>query len=125
MKNRKWILVGLLASIALVNAQATIAGDFLSGTYLDPALQRQDIFARPIWNTLPEYRKVYNRPRYIGGYLAYKIEPSSQEAMSWKSNQLNGNYANHRGPSVPHYNYPKPWEALNTKARPNTQAQGQ
>jgi hypothetical protein len=96
------------------------AGDFLSGTYLDPAMQRPDLFSHHLWNAIPEYRKVYNRPRYVPGYLAYKIEPSSQEAMAWKSNYCNGNYANHAGPYVPIYNYPKPWEALNTKARLDT-----
>ena len=95
------------------------AGDWLSGTYLDPALQRQDLFSHNLWNAYPEYRQVYNRPRYVSGYLAYKIEPSSQEAMAWQTNYCNGNYANHRGPSVPHYYYPKPWESLKTAARPD------
>ena len=119
MKTCKWISACLTIGIALFNPEATSAGDLFSGTYLDPAMQRKDLFARPIWNSLPEYRQVYNRPRFASGYLAYKIEPSSQEAMAWKTNQLNGNYANHRGPSVPHYIYPKPWEALNIKARPD------
>ncbi len=103
-----------------VNGQS-FAGDWLSGTYLDPAVQRQDIFSHPIWNSMPEYRNVYNRPRFVPGYLAYKIEPSSQEAMAWQSNYCNGNYANHSGPYVPHYYYRKPWEALKTAARPDFQ----
>lgn len=119
MKNLKWLAAYLAAGMTLLTFQTAQAGDFFSGTYLDPALQRNDIFARPIWNSLPEYRQVYNRPRYLSGYLASKIEPSSQEAMAWKSNQLNGNYARHAGPCVPQYNYPKPWEALNTRARPD------
>ncbi len=102
-------------------ANQSIAGDWLSGTYLDPALQRQDLFSHSLWNSIPEYRSVYNRPRYVSGYLAYKIEPSSQEAMAWQTNYCNGNYANHRGPSVPHYYYPKPWESLKTSARPDFQ----
>lgn len=99
----------------------SFAGDWLSGTYLDPALPREDIFSHHIWNSIPEYRKVYNRPRYVPGYLAYKIEPSSQEAMAWQTNYCNGNYANHSGPYVPHYYYPKPWEALKTASRPDFQ----
>ena len=95
------------------------AGDWLSGTYLDPALQRKDILSHNLWNSHPEYRLVYNRPRYVSGYLAYKIEPSSQEAMAWQTNYCNGNYANHSGPSVPLYYYPKPWESLKTVARPD------
>ena len=108
-----------LTMLLLGLSSASIAGDLLSGTYLDPAIQRQDFLSHHLWNSHPEYRKVYNRPRYVAGYLAYKIEPSSQEAMAWQSNYCNGNYANHSGPSVPHYYYPKPWEALKTVARPD------
>ena len=96
-----------------------LAGDWLSGTYLDPAMQRQDLFSHNLWNSHPEYRKIYNRPRYVSGYLAYKIEPSSQEAMAWQTNYCNGNYANQSGPLVQHYYYPKPWESLKTVARPD------
>ena len=99
----------------------SLGGDWLSGTYLDPALQRQDLFLHNVWNSIPEYRIVYNRPRYLTGYLAYKIEPSSQEAMAWQTNYCNGNYANHCGPYVPHYYYPKPWESLKTSSRPDIQ----
>lgn len=95
------------------------AGNWLSGTYLDPALQRPDLFPRVTHNQIPEHRAVYNRPRFVPGYIAYKIEPSSQEAMAWQTNYCNGNYANHAGPYVPHYYYLKPWEALNTRARPD------
>ena len=106
--------------LCVLNSQS-FAGDWLSGTYLDPALQRQDILSHHIWNSMPEYRNVYNRPRYVSGYLAYKIEPSSQEAMAWQTNYCNGNYANHSGPYVPHYYYPKPWESLKTSSRPDIQ----
>ena len=111
-----------LASIAMFLfgfSSLGLAGDWLSGTYLDPALQRTDFFSHSLWNSHPEYRKVYNRPRYVSGYLAYKIEPSSQEAMAWQTNYCNGNYANHSGANVPHYYYPKPWESLKTVARPD------
>lgn len=120
MLSRKWLAFAVVATCASSFAPQSSAGDWLSGTYLDPAMQRQDIFSHHIWNSTPEYRQVYNRPRYMSGYLAYKIEPSSQEAMAWKTNYCNGNYANHRGPYVPQYNYPKPWEVLNTGARPNS-----
>ena len=108
-----------VGATAIAFHSTSLGGDFLSGTYLDPALQRPDFFSHHIWNSIPEYRQVYNRPRYVGGLLAYKIEPSSQEAMAWKTNYCNGSYANHSGPHVPIYNYPKPWESLNTKARPD------
>jgi len=119
MAIRRFLVVLSVSAMAFAYSSTSFCGDFLSGTYLDPALQRQDIFSHHIWNSIPEYRQVYNRPRYVPGYIAYKIEPSSQEAMAWKTNYCNGNYANHRGPSVPLYYYPKPWEALNTRARPD------
>jgi hypothetical protein len=113
-----------IATIATVLVSLNISlcqgGDWLSGTYLDPALQRPDFFSHHIWKSIPEHRQVYNRPRYIPGYIAYKIEPSSQEAMAWRTNYCNGNYANHSPGQVPYYYYPKPWEALNTRARPDT-----
>jgi hypothetical protein len=95
------------------------AGDLFSGTYLDPALQRQDLFSHHLWNSIPEHRAIYNRPAYLPGYLANKIEPSSQEAMAWKTNYCNGSYKNHACGNVPLYYYPKPWEALNTRSRPD------
>jgi hypothetical protein len=119
------VFTGLVLGTTLMAGgfSSAFAGDFLSGTYLDPAMQRQDIFAHRVWNAWPEYRAVYNRPRYVGGHIAHIVEPTSQEAMAWKSNKDNGNYANHRGRCVPLYYYPKPWEVLNTRARPDFAAQ--
>lgn len=91
----------------------------LSGTYLDPAIQRQDILPGVIIQSIPEYRRVYNRPRYSTGAFLFRFEPSSQEAMAWESNVRNGNYRNHRGGTIPMYYYPKPWEVLNSRARPD------
>ena len=116
---RKVAGAAILGLFLFANSSPSLAGDWLSGSYLDSALQRQDFFSHQLWNSIPEYRAVYNRPRYMTGYLANKIEPSSQEAMAWKTNYCNGNYANHAGPSVPHYYYPKPWEAIKTVARPD------
>ncbi|MEQ1825649.1 MAG: hypothetical protein ABL921_06865 [Pirellula sp.] len=118
MRNKRLMLSAAL--LTMTSANFGLGGDHLSGTYLDPALQRPDFFSHQLWKSTPEYRRAYNRPRYYPGYLAYLIEPSSQEAMAWRSNYCNGNYANCSGPYVPHYNYPKPWEALNTRARPDT-----
>ncbi len=58
----------------------------------DPADQRPDLLPHPIYNAWVPYRAEYNRPRFVGGYLAYKMEPTSQEAMSWKENYCNGMY---------------------------------
>lgn len=92
---------------------------WLSGTYLDPAIQRPDFLPHILWNSIPEHRRVYNRPRYTTGKFLYHFEPTSQEAMAWETNVRNGNYRNHRGAYVPMYWYPKPWEALNTRPRPD------
>ncbi len=83
-----------------------------------PARNRQPTAARfdplpPLGNRLPpSYRRVYNRPTYLGGKLAYLIAPSSQEAMSWHTNAHRGAYRNQAGRIEPMYHYAKPWEAL-------------
>ncbi len=97
--------------------QAGEPHQWFAGTYLDPAIQRPDLFPHAISRSIPEYRQVYNRPRNLTGWIAYKIEPSSQEAMAWQTNHCNGNYQNHAGAYVPMYCYPKPWESLNTRGR--------
>lgn len=67
----------------------------------------------PVGNNLPlSYRARYNRPRYIGGKIAYHIAPSSQEAMTWHDSVHRGDYAQHAPWSQPLYIYPKPWEVL-------------
>lgn len=98
---------------------------WFAGTYLDPAIQRPDLFPHTITRSIPEHRQVYNRPRNLTGWIAYKIEPSSQEAMAWQTNHCNGNYQNNAGAYVPMYCYPKPWESLNTRGRPGWNPQGQ
>jgi len=73
----------------------------------------------PLGNRLPpSYRRVYNRPTYIGGKIAYLIAPSSQEAMSWHTNAHRGAYRNHAGRIEPMYLYAKPWEVLPIGPRP-------
>lgn len=75
----------------------------------------------PLGNRLPpSYRRVYNRPTYIGGKFAYMIAPSSQEAMSWHENAHRGAYRNHAGRIEPMYLYPKPWEVLSIGEREAT-----
>lgn len=73
----------------------------------------------PLGNRLPpSYRRVYNRPRYLGGKLAYYLAPTSQEAMSWHEHAHRGTYRRHAGRIEPMYMYPKPWEVLTTGSRP-------
>ncbi|WP_153559093.1 hypothetical protein [Roseimaritima sediminicola] len=73
----------------------------------------------PLGNRLPpSYRRVYNRPTYLGGKIAYYIAPSSQEAMSWHEHVHRGSYRNKAGRIEPMYLYPKPWEVLAVGPRP-------
>ncbi len=101
-----------------VTKKAATKHDWFEGTYLDPAIQRPDFFPHTFTRSIPEYRQEYNRPRYWPGWIAYKLEPSSQESMAWQTNYCNGNYQNRAGAFVPTYYYPKPWESLNTQSRP-------
>ena len=67
----------------------------------------------PLGNNLPmEYRRRYNRPTWLGGWIAYKIEPTSQEAMAWHDAAHQRAYKDHRGRLEKHFFYPKPWEGL-------------
>jgi hypothetical protein len=81
---------------------------------------RADILPHPIWDSIPEYRRVYNRPRHIGGWIAYKISPTSQEAMVWEENYRAGRYDQKHAPAVyRRYYAPKPWEVLQIGPRPD------
>lgn len=80
--------------------------------------QRADLWSWPIYNAWVPYRKEMNRPRYVGGYIASKIEPTSQEAMSWREHHAEGAYRDHRPGYVKTYYYPKPWEVLPIDPRP-------
>ncbi|EMI56545.1 hypothetical protein [Rhodopirellula sallentina] len=86
--------------------------------------RRVDVIG-PLGNRLPEsYRRKYNRPTYIGGKIASKVEPSSQEAIAFQRAEELGLYDNNgvkgalNGKHCPpqrveqHYFYPKPWEVL-------------
>ncbi len=81
---------------------------------------RPDILPRPFYENTTEYRARYNRPRFLGGLMAYTVSRTSQEAMSWQENYCAGNYGlHHQPPMYKTYYYPKPWEALQTGARPD------
>lgn len=89
----------------------------------------------PIGNRLPpSYRRQYNRPTYVGGKIAAKIAPSSQEAMAFHRAEEFGLYddngikgalsCQHQPPQrvVQLYFYPKPWEALTVGPRRDVHA---
>lgn len=81
---------------------------------------RPDILPYYIHHRIPEYRRVYNRPRFWGGFIAHVIEPTSQEAMVWEENLHAGAYdGKHCPPRYKRYFAPKPWEVLQTSSRPD------
>lgn len=71
----------------------------------------------PLGTHLPSYRERYNRPTYLGGKIAYWLEPTSQEAMNWHRSAQRGYYANHAPRMEDRYYYPKPWEVLTVGPR--------
>ncbi|WP_182865812.1 hypothetical protein [Stieleria mannarensis] len=74
----------------------------------------------PLGNRLhPSYRRVYNRPTYLGGKLAYLIAPSSQEAMAWHRAVHSGGYEKPKKHLrlEQHYFYPKPYHAMDVGPR--------
>lgn len=86
---------------------------------------RADYWTRPIHNAWVPYRKEMNRPRFVTGYMLSKIEPTSQEAMSWEEHHAEGAYRNHRPGYVKTYYYPKPWEVLPIDPRPAKPIEGE
>lgn len=88
--------------------------------HYDPRDPRPDILPHPFYYAHTEYRRAYNRPRDISGWIADKIAPTSQEAMVWAENVHAGNYdRKHMPPMYKRYCYPKPWEVLQTGPRPD------
>ena len=81
---------------------------------------RPDILAHPLYYAHTEYRRAYNRPRNLSGWIAYSISRTSQEAMVWEENRLAGSYdGKDCPPRYKRYFGPKPWEILQTGARPD------
>lgn len=88
--------------------------------WFDPSDPRPDFLPHTVTNAWVPYRKVYNRPTYVGGHIAAIVEPTSQEAMAWKIHKDNGDYRYHRPGTIPMYLYPKPWEVLPVGSRTQT-----
>lgn len=87
-----------------------------------PVRQPIDLIG-PLGNRLPpSYRRTYNRPTYIGGKIAYRIAPSSQEAMAWQAAYRSGAYRDHAPRLERHYFFPKPWEAMQVGPRDSSQS---
>jgi hypothetical protein len=82
--------------------------------------QRIDVIG-PLGNRLPpSYRRQYNRPTNLGGKIAYKIAPTSQEAMAWHAATHRGDYQCKAGRVVETYFYPKPYDVLPIGTRKQT-----
>ena len=103
MRHSALLAIFLIGSVQHVSAHDSIHKLMLPRVELFDWVERCE---------LPSYRERYNRPRYIGGKIAYHIAPSSQEAMSWHENHHRGSYRNHAGPTVRNFRFPKPWEVL-------------
>lgn len=104
-------------------AFSPLCGDALSAerpTFQVTRDPRPDILPYHLYYATSEYRRDYNRPRYYSGWLAHKISRTSQEAMVWQENVQAGNYdQKHTPPMYKRYFAPKPWEVLQTGARPD------
>jgi len=130
MKTRTALALSFLA-LGMVASTAQ-AGSPWAGPWPWSSLEgsrRVDVIG-PIGNRLPpSYRRQYNRPSYLGGKIAAKIEPSSQEAMAFHRADELGLYDNNgikgwmSSKNCPprrveqHYFYPKPWEVLTVGPR--------
>jgi hypothetical protein len=104
------LMLALLASAAHASERPTFNKDTC-----DP---RPDIAPYWLHDWYQGYRRVYNRPRYLSGKIAHVIEPVSQEAMVWQEAKEMGLYNGKNCPPVyKRYNYPRPWEILQTGPR--------
>ena len=115
----KLLIPGLavVAAVGSMNAMMAAERPTLNHHTHDP---RPDILPHPLWDAHVEHRRAYNRPTYIGGWLAFKISRTSQEAMVWQENLLAGNYdRKHVPPMYKRFYAPKPWEVLATGPRPD------
>lgn len=107
----------LLGVIAVMLSGETVSAQFPNWKAI-PVRPRIDVIP-PLGNHLPySYRARMNRPTYLGGRIAYTIEPSSQEAMAWQRAWERGYYADHAPRMETHYMFPKPWEVLGVGAKP-------
>jgi hypothetical protein len=120
----KFSLLGLFSGKRLSLGLVVLSslGSFAQSVRADYPVRRTearaDLRGPSIYSSWVPYRKEMNRPRFIGGYIASKIEPTSQEAMSWREHHAEGAYRDHRPGYVKTYYYPKPWEVLPIDPRP-------
>ena len=83
-----------------------------------PAVRPRIDLIGPLGNRLdPGYRRIYNRPRPRLGRINYLVAPSSREAMSWHRAEHRGDYQCERGPTVPVYEFERPWQTIPVGSR--------
>ena len=109
--------VAMLLGFCFTNLRSTMAHH--PNKECQPVTPRHDLIG-PIGNRLePDHRRKYNRPSYWMGKIAYKIAPSSQEAMAWHRAVHSGAYESPKECMrlEKHFFYPKPWQLLNVGPR--------
>jgi hypothetical protein len=125
-RSHGWFFVRqIVISFLVVTASVCTADAHHPPRADQPVRPRIDVIG-PVGNRLPtSYRRRYNRPRYLGGKLAYTFVPTSQEAMAWHAAEHRGDYRHQPGHdkpgrSLPVYFYPKPYEVLpmGTRSKP-------
>jgi hypothetical protein len=108
-------MVRLLCCVVLICTASTSFAHCPDRSH-KPVHQRVDCIG-PLGNRLPiSYRRRYNRPRMVCGWLAYWTEPTSQEAMAWHNAVHRGTYKKKMRTEMQYF-YPKPWEAMRIGAR--------
>ncbi len=118
-------IVLLFAGVVNIGLAKNPHTGYLPTYYERPTLNdtcdpRPNILPDQLYNHHTPYRRIYNRPRDVFGYIAHVIEPTSQEAMTWWENKCAGRYDTKNAPPMcKKYWYPKPWEALNVEPRPD------
>lgn len=115
--SRRFVALGCACLAGLVAAET--AGAHHPDRKNQPVTPIIDVIG-PLGNNLkPGHRRIYNRPSYIEGKIAYHIAPSSQEAMSWHRAVHTGAYKDPKKclRLEQHYFYPKPWQVLTVGPR--------
>ena len=94
----RWLTLSLL-----IVGMAPLAGAHHPDREHHPVWPRIDLIPPLGYNLPMGYRRRFNRPTKIGGWIAYHIAPSSQEAMAWHDAAHQNAYSDHRGRLEKHF----------------------